>query len=76
MSVPETAEKWTSTINTVTIGATAEAGGTRTSTVTIGGAAALPFLSSEGNLGHRPAIAVEIWDGSTGGWPEQRTIHY
>ena len=71
MSVPKTAEKWTSAVNTVTIGATADEGGTRTSTVTLGGATALPFLSYEGDLGHRPAVAVEVWDGDTQDWPEQ-----
>ncbi len=55
----------------VTIGATADEGGTRTSTVTLGGATALPFLSYEGDLGHRPAVAVEVWDGDTQDWPEQ-----
>ena len=70
MNVPETAEKWTSTVNTVTLGATKEQGGSRTSTVTIGGAKALPFLSYEGDLGHRPAIAIEVWDGGFECWPE------
>ena len=76
MSVPETAEKWSSAVNTVTIGATAEAGGTRTSTVSLGGATALPFLASEGSLGNRAAVAVEIWDGATDAWPEQLTKIY
>jgi acetyl-CoA decarbonylase/synthase complex subunit delta len=69
MSVPNTAEKWTSAVNTVTLGATVDEGGTRTSTVTIGGATALPFLAYEGDLGRRPAIAVEVWDGNTQEWP-------
>ncbi len=69
-SVPDVSEKWTSTINTVVLGATAEEGGTRTSTVTIGGAAALPFLAFEGSVGQRPAIAVEVWDSGGETWPE------
>ncbi len=76
MSVPDTAEKWTSSVNTVTLGAMADEGGTRTSTVTIGGAAALPFLSYEGSLGQRPAVAVEVWDGATNDWPEQLVQAY
>jgi acetyl-CoA decarbonylase/synthase, CODH/ACS complex subunit delta len=71
MTIPDTAEKWTSTVNTVTVGATAEAGGTRTSTVTLGGTAALPFLSYEGSLGNRTAMAVEVWDGGAEAWPDQ-----
>ena len=71
MNLPETAEKWTSAVNKVTLGAKSEDGGTRTSTVTIGGATAFPFLAFEGDLGCRPAIAVEIWDGGAEEWPEQ-----
>jgi acetyl-CoA decarbonylase/synthase complex subunit delta len=62
MAVPDTKEKWTGKVNTLTIGATSEQGGTRTSTVTIGGAGCLPSLEFEGPKGNRPAIAVEIWD--------------
>jgi len=71
MVVPDVAEKWAAKLNTVTIGATSDQGGTRSSTVTIGGAAALPFLKFEGALGNRPAIAVEVWDGGGEDWPEQ-----
>ena len=71
MTVPDTAEKWTSAINTVTIGATSDQGGTRTSTVTLGGAGALPFLPYEGDLGQRTAMAVEVWDGGAEAWPDQ-----
>jgi len=70
MSVPDVAEKWSGKINTVVIGATAEDGGTRTSTVALGGATALPFLAFEGELGHPPAIAVEVWDAGAEIWPE------
>ena len=70
MTIPDTAEKWSSTVNTVTIGATADAGGTRASTVTLGGAAALPFLSYEGSLGQRTTVAVEVWDAGADAWPD------
>ena len=76
MSVPETGEKWTSMVNEVAIGATSQEGGTRTSTVTIGGARALPFLRYEGELGHRPVIAIEVWDGGAEEWPEQLKSAY
>ena len=71
MTIPDTSEKWASSINEVTLGATAEDGGTRTSTVTLGGAKALPFLSFEGSPGRPTAIAVEIWDGGAEAWPDQ-----
>ncbi len=55
-------EKYTGKINTVTLGATKEQGGTRTSTVTIGGDATMPFLHFEGEMPLAPVVAIEIWD--------------
>ncbi len=55
-------EKWTGSIGEITLGATEADGGTRTSTVTIGGATTLPGLSFEGKMGRKPAIAMEILD--------------
>ena len=69
-NVPDVSEKWAGAISTVTIGATADSGGTRGSTVTLGGAQALPYLSFEGSCGQRAAIAVEIWDGGADSWPD------
>jgi len=72
VAIPDVSEKWAAKVNTVIIGATAEQGGTRESTVTIGGAQTLPFLSFEGSVGCKPALAVEIWDtGAETTWPEQ-----
>jgi acetyl-CoA decarbonylase/synthase complex subunit delta len=68
--IPDVSEKWTGKINPVVVGATAAEGGTRTSTVTLGGTATLPFLAFEGPLGHRTAIAVEVWDSGADVWPE------
>jgi acetyl-CoA decarbonylase/synthase complex subunit delta len=76
MTLPDTAEKWASTVNTVTIGATAEDGGTRGSTLTLGGATALPFLPYEGDLGNRASVAVEVWDGGADAWPDQLKAAY
>jgi len=70
MTIPDVAEKWTGTISPVVLGATADQGGTRTRTVTIGGASALPFLTFEGAPGHCPAIAVEVWDAGAETWPD------
>lgn len=69
-SIPDVSEKWTGGVNTVVIGATAAEGGTRTGTVTVGGATTLPFLGFEGSLGQRPAIAVEVWDSGAESWPQ------
>ena len=71
IDIPDVSAKWAGKVNTVTIGATAEEGGTRTKTVTIGGAGALPFLQFEGSLGQKVAIAVEVWDQGAEQWPQQ-----
>jgi acetyl-CoA decarbonylase/synthase complex subunit delta len=55
-------ERWASAVNTITIGATREQGGTRGSTVTVGGDTGLPFLYFEGKTPHRPAVAMEVLD--------------
>ena len=61
MSILEEAkEKWTGTINTVTLGALREEGGTRTSQVKVGGSASLPFMRFEGAAPHRSVVAIEI----------------
>jgi len=70
MSMPDVKEKWTNTINTVTIGATKEQGGTRGRTVTIGGETTLPFLTFEGEIPNRPVVAGIIGDVVPDRWPE------
>ncbi len=55
-------EKWTGRVREVTLGATKEQGGTRARTLTVGGQTALPFMFFEGEIPHRPAVAIEIMD--------------
>jgi len=55
-------EKWTGSVREVTLGATAEQGGTRSKTVTVGGETTLPFLHFEGEMPNPPAVAIEIQD--------------
>jgi CO dehydrogenase/acetyl-CoA synthase delta subunit len=61
-------EKWMGTVREVTLGATEAEGGTRTSTVTVGGQTAMPFLGFEGDVGHEPVIAIEIQDCRPADW--------
>jgi acetyl-CoA synthase len=61
-------EPWTGQVREITLGATAEQGGTRTETVTVGGQTTLPFLHFEGDIPHRPVIAVEIQDRAPDDW--------
>jgi acetyl-CoA synthase len=61
-------EKWTGSVREVTLGATAAEGGTRTSTITVGGQTAMPFLNFEGEFPNRPVIAIEIQDRKPNDW--------
>jgi acetyl-CoA decarbonylase/synthase complex subunit delta len=61
-------EKWTGKVREVTLGATAEAGGTRKTTVTVGGESTLPFLTFEGEIPNPPVIAVEVQDRYPDDW--------
>jgi acetyl-CoA decarbonylase/synthase complex subunit delta len=63
-------EKWTGKVREVTLGATADAGGTRTATVTVGGESTLPFLTFEGEMPNPPVIAVEVQDRYPDDWSE------
>ncbi len=47
---------------TVTLGAGPERGGTRGTTHLIGGATAMPFHLWEGEMPHRPLVALEVFD--------------
>ena len=63
-------EKWSGKIREVTLGATADQGGTRSKTVTVGGATTLPFLHFEGDIPNPPVIAIEIQDMYPADWSE------
>lgn len=67
MEIP--VEKWSGKVREVTLGATAAEGGTRTSTVIVGGETTLPFLKFEGQIPHAPTIAVEVQDRAPADWP-------
>jgi acetyl-CoA decarbonylase/synthase complex subunit delta len=61
-------DNWPGTVRTVTIGASAVDGGTRTSTITVGGEKNLPFLHFETKSPNRPVIAIEIKDHRPEDW--------
>jgi acetyl-CoA decarbonylase/synthase, CODH/ACS complex subunit delta len=61
-------ETWSGKVREVTLGAGASEGGTRASTVTVGGETTLPFLAFEGVNPHPPVLAVEINDVDPGVW--------
>lgn len=60
----------------VTLGATKKEGGTRGCTHTIGGATCMPFHLWEGEMPHRPLIAMEVFDVVSEKYPHiLRTIY-
>jgi len=61
-------DNWPGTVRTVTIGATTADGGTRTSTITVGGQKNLPFLHFENKAPYRPVVAIEIKDRRPDDW--------
>ncbi|MBI5563536.1 MAG: acetyl-CoA decarbonylase/synthase complex subunit delta [Chloroflexi bacterium] len=61
-------DKWAGAVKSITLGATAADGGTRSSVVTIGGEKALPFMHFEAEMPHRPAVAIEIKDRKPDDW--------
>jgi len=63
-------EKNAGKVAEVTLGATPEKGGTRSSTVTIGGSDAWPFHFFEGTHPHKPAVAMEVFDRIPAKYPE------
>jgi len=69
MAVEILKERWAGSVREVTIGATREAGGTRTATVAIGGETGLPFLHFEGEMPNPPRLALEVFDMVPEDWP-------
>jgi len=63
-------DKWPGSIKTVTIGATAAEGGTRTSTVTVGGQTTMPYLQFEAPTPNKPVIAIEIKSRKPDDWSQ------
>ncbi|NOZ73556.1 MAG: acetyl-CoA decarbonylase/synthase complex subunit delta [Chloroflexi bacterium] len=61
-------ENWTGAVRKVTLGATADEGGTRTRAITVGGEKAMPFLRIDGEIPLPPVIAMEIADRRPDGW--------
>ncbi len=61
-------DSWPGGVRTVTIGATEAEGGTRTSTVTVGGEKALPFMHFEVEMPNRPVVAIELRDRRPEDW--------
>lgn len=70
MEIPNVADKWSGGVNEITLGATKDKGGSRQKTITIGGAKSVPFMDFEGNPGHKPVVAMDVYDTPPEDWPE------
>ena len=69
-------EKWSNAINSITIGATKDSGGTRESIVKVGGETTLPFIFSDGDMPNNPVVAFEIFDTQPQDYPQELTNEY
>lgn len=61
-------DKWAGAVKSITLGATAADGGTRSGVVTVGGEKALPFMHFEAEMPHKPVVAIEIKDRKPDDW--------
>jgi acetyl-CoA decarbonylase/synthase complex subunit delta len=70
MAVPEVTDSFTGIVNKITLGATKEEGGTRASTVTIGGARNVVYGGSIEDKGEKPVIAMDVLDSKPDDWSD------
>lgn len=76
MSIPEIADNYTGSVNRVTLGATKENGGTRTSTITVGGARNVVYGGGPDQASEKPVIAIDVLDSKPEDWPESLAEPY
>ena len=70
-SFPIRREKCEAPVRTVKLGATKAEGGSRGKTHTIGGATCMPFHFWEGDMPHKPLLAMEVFDTINEKFPEE-----
>ena len=62
-------ESYTGVIKPITLGKGEKA-------VTVGGQACYPFYNFEGDMPHKPVIAMEVWDMAPEEWPDAALSHF
>jgi acetyl-CoA decarbonylase/synthase complex subunit delta len=70
MAVPEVADSFTGMVSRVTIGATKDSGGSRTSRAVVGGARNVVYGGSVEDAGEKPIVAVDVVDSKPEDWPD------
>lgn len=76
MPVPEVKESFAGQVSRVTLGSTKDSGGTRTSTITIGGARNIVYGGSIEEAGEKPVIAMDVLDSRPDDWSDTLAEHY
>jgi acetyl-CoA decarbonylase/synthase complex subunit delta len=76
MPVPEVKESFAGSVNRVTLGATKDSGGTRTSTITVGGARNVVYGGSVEEASEKPVIAMDVLDSRPDDWPDLLAENY
>jgi acetyl-CoA decarbonylase/synthase complex subunit delta len=76
MPVPEVTESFAGDVSRVTLGATKDSGGTRASTVTVGGSRNVVYGGSVDDAGEKPVIAVDVLDTKPEDWPDALAENY
>jgi len=83
MPVPEVADSFTGQVSRITIGATPmssvqdrNGGGSRTKTVTVGGAKNVVYGGSVQDAGEKPVIAMDVLDSKPEDWPDALAEQY
>ncbi|MBW2573908.1 MAG: acetyl-CoA decarbonylase/synthase complex subunit delta [Deltaproteobacteria bacterium] len=69
MSLEIYKESYTGAIKEITLGKGDKA-------VTVGGETCYPFYTFEGDMPHKPVIAMEVWDIEPDEWPEAALSHF
>ncbi len=70
MPVPEVADSFSGSVTKITLGATKTNGGTRTTSVTVGGCRNVVYGGAASDAGERPVIAMDVLDARPDDWPE------
>jgi acetyl-CoA decarbonylase/synthase complex subunit delta len=70
MLVPEVAESFAGQVNRITLGAAKADGGTRTSTIIVGGARNVTYGGSIEDRSEKPVIAMDVLDAKPEDWPD------
>lgn len=76
MALPNIGDNYKGQVNKVSIGATSESGGTRGTTVIVGGGASTVYAGTGDKAGLKPVIAVDVLDAAPADWPKHLAAQY